>query len=147
MSNNRFFLAVLASSLFAFFGGWLVFGFLFMDYYSSNTNEAAKILMKDEPVMWAIALSNIAWALLITWVLRKTGSTGFYRGFMTSLWVSFLLITVFNISMYGLWDIYEIRFLIVDIIGTSLFWGVVGGVSGVVLGMSKKAVPTATHSS
>ena len=138
MNNRKFFLAVLTASVLAFFGGWLVFGFLFMDYYSSNTNEAAKILMKDEPALWAVAIGNIAWAVLVTWVLQKTGSSTFYKGFMTSLWVSFLVITLFDISMYAFWNIYELRFLLVDIIISAFFWAIVGGVAGLVLGIERK---------
>lgn len=138
--NTRFFLAVLVASLLAFFGGWLVFGVAFSDYYDSNMNKAAKILIKEPMAIWAIAISNIAWTLLITWVLQKTGSTTFMKGLSTSLWISFLVILVFDLSIYGFWDIYGLGFIAMDIIVTSIFWGIVGAIAGAVLGSGKNAV-------
>lgn len=142
--KTKFFLAVLASSALAFFGGWLIFGIIFNEYYSSNTNEAAKLLMKSPTNMWAVAVSNIAWALLITWVLQKTGSTNMMKGFRTSLWVSFLVVLVFNLSMYAFWNIYELPFLLVDSVVSSIFWGVIGSVSGAILGSGQKVMVKAT---
>src|SRR4051812_28602582 len=112
MNNNRFLLAVLAGSIIAFFGGWLIFGILFGNYYSSNTNDVARVLMKEEPQVWAIALSNIAWAFLLVFVLQRTHSNTFARGFVTSLWVSALIAGIFDLSMYAFWNIYELRFII-----------------------------------
>lgn len=138
--NTRFYLAVLAASLIAFFGGWLIFGILFADFYSSNTNEAAKVLIKTPPEIWAIALSNIGWSLLITWVLQQTGNTTFARGFIISLWISALIILIFDLSIYAFWNMYELGFVIIDVISSSIFWGVVGAVAGGILGGGKKAV-------
>lgn len=142
--KTKFFLAVLAASVLAFFGGWLIFGIIFNEYYSSNTNEAAKLLMKSPTNMWAVAVSNIAWALLITWVLQKTGSTNMMKGFRTSLWVSFLVVLVFNLSMYAFWNIYELPFLIADSVISSIFWGIVGSASGAILGSGQKIMTKVT---
>lgn len=144
MNNNRLFLATLVSSAVAFFGGWLIFGFLFMDYYSSNVNQAAKILERSEPMIWAIAIVNIAWSLLISWVLQRTNNTGFSRGFLTSLWISFLICVLFDFSIYNMWDIYEVNFILMDIVISSIFWAFVGGISGAILGISRKTAPTPT---
>jgi hypothetical protein len=135
--NGRFFLAVLAASLVAFLGGWLLFGVAMPDYYASNINPDAKPLMKKDVVMWAIALSNIAWALLVTAVIRRSGSLNFARGFLTGLWVSFLVIVAFDLSMYAFFDIYQFSFLVVDIFVSSIFWAIAGGVAGWILGMKR----------
>lgn len=142
--NSKFFFALIVSSALAFFGGWLIFGIVFMDYYASSTSELAKTLMKSPSNMWGIAISNIAWALLITWVLQKTGSTTMMKGFMTSLWVSFLVSVAFDVSIYSFWNIYDIRFMIVDIILSTLFWGIIGGVSGAILGSGQKVMTKVT---
>ena len=136
--NAKFFLAVLAASAVAFFSGWLIFGVAFPEFYGSHINTSAMEIIKKPPVMWAIAISNIAWSLLITWLLQKTGNITFAKGFATSLWVSFLIILAFDLSMYSFFDIYEIKFVALDIIVSSLFWGIVGGVAGLVLGTGNK---------
>lgn len=138
--NNKFYLSVLAATVVAFLGGWLVFGVIFADYYMSHTNEAAKILMKDPPEMWAIAIANLAWSVLITYVLEKTGGNTFLKGFMTGAWVSFLTMVVFDISMYAFWNMYDLGFIFVDILIGTIFWGIVGGVAGAVLGSKHRTV-------
>lgn len=143
--NTRFFVAVITAAVISFFGGWLVFGILFMDYYSSNMNEESKVLIKEMPAMGAVAVANLAWAWLITWVLDRTGNTGWRRGFGISLWVSFLVMVLFDLSLYSFWDIYPLGFIITDIIAGSLFWGVVGGIAGAILSserLEKKAMAT-----
>jgi hypothetical protein len=136
--NYKFFLAVLAASLIAFLGGWLIFGVVFSDYYSSHTLEGARLLIKEPPEMWAIALANVAWALLVTWILEKTASINFTRGFLTGMWVSFLVVFIFDISMYSFWEIYDLGFLCMDIFITTIFWGLIGGVAGAILGSGTK---------
>lgn len=138
--NTRFYLAVLAASFIAFFGGWLIFGILFEDFYLSNTNETAKAIMKTPPEIWAIALSNIGWSLLLTWVLQQTGNTTFVRGLIISLWISSLIVLIFDLSIYAFWNMYDLGFVVIDVISASVFWGIVGGVAGAILGGGKKAV-------
>lgn len=140
--NGKFFIAIIVSSFVAFWGGWLIFGFVFADYYSSNMNAAAAVLTKDPPSFLAIGIANIAWSILIAWVLQKSNSRSFVTGFLTSLWVSFLIMLAFDLSMYAFWDFYKIGFLVVDIILGSLFWAVVGGVAGAILGSGKKIAVT-----
>lgn len=98
--------------------------------------------MKDPPVYWAMAISNIAWAILITYVLEKTGSNSFVKGFITGLWVSFLVMLIFDLSIYAFWNIYNLSFLITDIIISSLFWAVGGGLAGAILGSPRRIMVT-----
>lgn len=139
--SSRFYLAVFVSALIAFFGGWLIFGVVFSDYYSSNTSADARLLMRDPPVMWAIALANIAWALLITSVIKKTGKNTFSKGFLTGLWISFLIGLIFDLSVFAFWEIYSLGFTAADILISSFFWAIIGGISGAILGYGKKSPP------
>jgi len=136
--SNRFFLAVIVSTCIAFLGGWLIFGFVFSDYYMSNTKEVAKIIVKNQPQMWAVAIANVAWVLLITCVLQKNENETFVKGFTTSLWISFFIMLVINFSVYAFWDIYPLGFILIDIIITTLFWSIIGGIIGAILGGEKK---------
>jgi hypothetical protein len=96
-------------------------------------------MLRKPPLMWAIAISNIAWSLLITWVLHKTGNTTFLKGFATSLWISFLVILSFDLSMHAFYAVHETSFIALDVIVSSFFWGIVGGVAGWVLGTGKNS--------
>lgn len=137
-NNSKFLPAVIVSSVLAFLGGWLIFGIIFSDYYSSAMTSQAVVLLKTPMNLWATAISTLAGALLFTWVVQKTNNMTFARGFTASLWVSFLLMTIFNLSVYASWNIYDIGFVIGDIGVGAIFWGLIGGVAGAILGTDKK---------
>lgn len=131
-------LATLVISVIAFLAGWLIFGIVFADYYTSATMDVAKPIVKLQPVMWAIAIANIAWCALLASVIQGTGDTTFVKGFFTGLRISFLVMLIFNLSVFGFWDIYPLHFLVTDIAVSTLFWGVMGGIAGAILGSAKK---------
>lgn len=139
--NRNFYLSVIVVTIVSFFAGWVIFGMALMDYYSAHTNEAAKSIMKDENsmVMWAIVVSNLATSVLITWILQKTGDRTFASGFKTSLLISFLIMLGFGMGLYAFWDLYDMQLMLVDIIAGSLFWGLMGGIAGWLLGRGTPA--------
>ncbi len=49
--------------------GWLVWGILLMDFFSANMNQCAN-RTDGQMVWWAIILSNLVFALLLTLILH-----------------------------------------------------------------------------
>lgn len=49
--------------------GWLVWGILLMDFFSANMNQCAS-RTDGQMVWWAIILSNLVFALLLTLILH-----------------------------------------------------------------------------
>jgi hypothetical protein len=49
--------------------GWLVWGILLMDFFSANMNQSTS-RPPEEMVWWAIILSNLVMALLLTLILH-----------------------------------------------------------------------------
>jgi len=49
--------------------GWLIWGILLMDFFSANMNQCAS-RPAEEMVWWAIILSNLVLALLLTLILH-----------------------------------------------------------------------------
>lgn len=142
--NSKFFIAVLVTALAAFLGGWLIFGLALAGFYTSNINLESLIIMKSPTILWAMIVGIISWAVLITWVLQKTGSNTFAKGFATSLWVSFLMVLIFDLNMFSMWAIYDLDVIIVDILVSTVFWGLIGGIAGWILGTERKRRSIAT---
>jgi hypothetical protein len=136
--NGKFFLAVIVTAIIAFFGGWLIFGIVLSSYYKAHTNPASFFLMKES--MGALAIAILSTSVLITWIIQRTGSTTFMKGFATTLWVSFLIILTFDLNMYAFWDIFDLGILIVDVIASSIFWALIGGLAGWIIGREKNPV-------
>jgi len=139
-TNNRLLLTIIITTVIAFFSGWPIFGIIFGDFYSSNMNPDAAFLMKTEPALWPLFFATLAWSALLTLVLHKTGNVTFKKGFLTSLWLSFFLMVMFDFNMFAFWDLYNMGFIFVDIIVGTIYWALIGGISGAMLAMRKKTV-------
>jgi hypothetical protein len=139
--NRNFYLSVIILTVLAFLGGWLIWGIMLMDFYSVHTSEAAKPAMRaeDSMIMWAIIASNLLWAIVITWILGKTGDRTFASGFKTSFILALLVMLAFNLGMYAFADVMDMTLIVVDSLVSSLFWGLLGGVAGWMLGRGTPA--------
>ncbi|MDZ4715122.1 MAG: hypothetical protein SH819_06590 [Cytophagales bacterium] len=136
--NTKTILAGLAGSFFAFFGGWLIYGMLLMDYFQANTT-VYEGLMKDPPDMLFLAVSNLAWGFLFAYLFQKIGTIkSFGAGFTNGLVLSFIITLMFDTSMYAFFNLNPLSFIVVDIGVGSVFGGVLGGVVGFVLGTGKQ---------
>lgn len=135
--NTKAILAGLAGGVFAFFGGWLVYGVLLMDYFMSHTTKYDG-LMKDPPDFIFIIISNLAWGFLYALIFHRWANVkSFGPGFSKGLALSFLWMLMFDSSMYAFYNLNTLTFIGVDIVVGTLFGGLVGGVVGIVLGMGK----------
>ena len=140
--NTKTLLAGLAGGVFAFFAGWVIFGMLLMDYYSSNTT-VYEGLTKDPPDMVFIAISNLAWGFLLAVIYQKIGNVkSFGSGLTNGIIISFLIMLMFDTSMYAFYNLNELTLTIIDIIAGTIFGGLVGGVVGLVLGTGKQENPS-----
>jgi hypothetical protein len=136
--NTKAILAGLAGGVFAFFGGWLVFGILLMDFYMSNSTSYDG-LMKEMPDMVWLVISNLAWGFLYAYIFsRWTDVKTFGAGLMAGLPISFIIVLSYDTGMYSFYNLQTLTLMLVDIAVGTLFGGLVGGVVGLVLGTGKQ---------
>ena len=141
--DKKIIIAALLGSVVSFLLGWLVYGILLMDFYSSHMNYYHG-LMKDPPNLAAIFAGGLAMSFLIAYIYRKwSGTTSFATGFMNGLIIGFLVSLSFNLYMYASMDLYARRVIVVGVITGTLFNAVLGGVIGWYLGMGNKNEVTA----
>jgi hypothetical protein len=139
--NTKIITAAIVGSIVSFFLGWLIFGNLLMGFYEENTMHYEG-MMRHMPVFWAIFLSGLASSFLFAMILSRTpGGNTFKGGFTTILWVGFLLCLSFDLMMYAMYHLMRVRLLIADVLLSSLFFAVIGGVIGYMLGREKTPVP------
>ena len=136
--NTKAILAGLAGGVFAFLGGWLVFGILLMDFYSANTTVYDG-LMKEMPDMVWLVISNLAWGFLYALIFSRWADIkSFGEGLKAGLLISFFIVLSFDASMYGFYNLNTLTLTLVDICVGTVFGGLVGGVVGLVLGTGKR---------
>lgn len=135
--NTKVILAGLAAGVFYFFAGWVIYGIALADFYASGTT-VYEGLMKTEPNLALLALSNIAWAFLVVLVAEKTGAGTLKGGAITGLWVGFLMMLCFDSSFGAFYNLMSNQLLMVDVVIGTLFTAAGGAVGGLVLGSGKK---------
>ena len=102
--------------------GWLVWGILLMDFMSANMNHCAN---RPEGIMvwWAIIVSNLAAAMLLTLVLKWSGAKGYMDGLKTGAILGFLYALIVDMSFLSMTTMFNsYGALVVDLIVSSLLF-------------------------
>ena len=122
----------------AFLLGWLIFGILLMDYYTSNMTSYTG-LMKDPPTIWAIAVANLAFGFMMAYIFNMGNINSPAKGFRTGLIIGLLMQLGFDMFLYAQLNLYSTQILAVDIVASGIFAGVIGAILGWWFGRGDKA--------
>lgn len=136
--NNRFFLAAIIGGIAYFLLGYLVYGVMLMNFYSAHTTTYPG-LMRAGIMFWSIFLSSLCMAFLLTWIFGRWGNINTLSGgLMAGFIVGLLTQASFDLGIYAFFNLYDCTYLIVDIIVTSFFTAVIGGIIAWILGYNMK---------
>lgn len=141
--NTKVLLAVFVALILSFFGGWVIWGIALMDFYQANTSEGFLALQKEEIDWVLMILAQIGWAVLLTWVLVKTGSTTAKKGAATAAILAGLITLSFDLFFHATAEMLTgLTVIVVDVL-VNIAWGaVIGAAVGMILGR-KSAVDMA----
>ena len=118
--------------------GWLVYGILLMDFMAANMNNCAS---RPDGVMiwWAMIVSNLATALLLTLILKWSGASGLVDGLKTGAIFGFLLGLGMDLSFYSMSTMFNnFTAVIVDIVVYAALMAVTGLIIVLTWGKEKK---------
>lgn len=127
--NTKTLVGGLIGGVVAFLLGWLIFGILLMKFYQSNMVSYAGLL-KDPPEMWAIAVANLAFGIFMAYVLNLGNINSVSKGFTTGLIVGLLTQAGFDLLLHGQMNLYNTQLLVIDIVASGVFSGVIAAVIG-----------------
>lgn len=117
--------------------GWLVYGILLMDFYSANTNQCLNNPV-GEMTWWAIIVSNLTSALLLTLILNWSGAKSILDGLKTGAIFGLLFSTAIGLSYWSMTTMYNnFGILVVDIVMSSIVSGVLGMIIVLLWGKGK----------
>ena len=117
--------------------GWLIYGLLMMNFSMANMNQCANKPM-GEMIWWAMIVSNLISAFLLTLILKWSGA----KGIMDSLKIGTIFGLLYASALdLGFWSM-TIMFnnfwaLIVDVAETTVLWALVGLVIVLLWGKDK----------
>lgn len=136
MDAKKRILTTLVGFVVLFLLGWLLYGFLLMDFYTTNTGTATGVMRSEtDMVWWALILGNLFQAYLLVYIFGKWANiTTFGGGFSGGLIIGLIIGFAFNLSMYGTANIANLTATLVDPFVSGIMMGVTGGVIGWMLG-------------
>ena len=106
--------------------GWLLYGILFMDFFSANMNQSANRPVEDM-IWWSMIVSNFVTALLLTLILKWSGAKGFPDGLKTGAIFGFLLALSLDLSFWSMTTMYNnFGTLLADVAVNTFMLAVVG---------------------
>jgi len=127
--NTKTLLGALIAGVVSFLLGWLIFGILLMDYYAANKVQYPGLL-KDPMEIWPIAIADLVWGLLVSWIFSMANIKTVAKGVTVGFLIGFLMVLGFDLFVYAELNLYSTRLLALDVIMN----GVMGAASGAVLG-------------
>ena len=127
----------LIAGVVSFFLGWLVFGMLLKGYYDANMMQYPG-LTKANPYMPALIIANLAWGMLLAYIMDASGANSMTKGFICGLIVFFLVTLGADSFSIAFMRLMRIRLAIVDIGASALFGGIIGAVVGWWYGRANK---------
>jgi hypothetical protein len=117
--------------------GWLFYGILLMDFFSANMNQCA-----NKPdggmIWWAMIVSNLVTALLLTLILRWSGAKSIIDGLKTGALFGILLTLSFDLSSWSMTTMYNnFGTLVADVAVSTLILAVEGMIIVLLWGKEK----------
>jgi hypothetical protein len=116
-----------------FAAGYVIFDMLLGDFYEANSG-AATGMMREPPIVWALAVGALAYAALILYALRaQAASVNVVSGMKVGAVVGFLLWATADFMLYGITNMSNLTLTIVDPIVELVHGGIAGAVLGALL--------------
>ena len=141
MDSKRFVAGTLVSGVALYLVGYLIFTMAFGAFYAANAGSATGV-DRSAQLVWALALSSVAYAALIVFVIgNRVGPLSIGRGAQIGAIVGFLLWVTADFVIYGMTNIANLARTVVD----PLLEIVHGGIGGVVVATVLKSMAVSSR--
>lgn len=138
---TRIVLAIVTGSVVLFILGVLLYVVLLGGFYESNLGSATNVL-RDVPIPWAMVVSHVALASLMTYVLVLAGAVGFRAGVKVGASFGLLFGVAIAFDLYAVTNWSNVTVAFAEPFVTALRLTVASGAIASVLGK----VPTRARS-
>ncbi len=134
MNTKSFIMSTLAGAVTLFLLGFVFYAVLLMDFFEKAAGSSA-VAYRQEPILWAIFLGEVASAALVTfifqrWASIKTFATGAKGGAIIGVLISLAMGFIY----YGTTTLGTMTSTLADVIISLIRFGLAGGVIGWVTG-------------
>ncbi|MBP7779772.1 MAG: hypothetical protein KA371_21860 [Acidobacteria bacterium] len=126
MSSRTFVLSAAAGAVVSFTLGGLIYAVLLADFFAANTTAVGVI--KEPPLLWAIALSEVAAATLLTLILGTWARvTGVGAGATVGAVFGLATAIMFDFNVYGTMNMMNLTATLIDPVLSAARFAIAGG--------------------
>ncbi|MFN8265886.1 MAG: hypothetical protein U0T11_07425 [Chitinophagaceae bacterium] len=138
MNSKKLVIGGIIGGVVIFLAGWLIYGILLMDYMAHHSRMSSGAFRSEtEMIMWAMALGNLGFGFLISFLLSKLNVNdlkgGLIYGALLGLFISFSM----DMMLYAQLNIWGKGAIVADVIGSTIMFAIAGAVIGLVNGKLK----------
>ena len=140
MENKQIMIGGLIGFVVTFILGYLFYGVLLSDFFSSNAGSATGVMRAEDDMQWLpLILGHVALGFLLAIILgRWANISTFKSGFMAGALIGFLVSAAHNLIMYATTNISNLNGALADIVVSTVILGIGAGVVAVYYGSAKK---------
>jgi len=126
-------LSTLAAAIWAYFGGYLLWGILTVDFFNNHLGSATGV-MKDHPDMFHLIIGCIIVAFVFSTLYGKWASSnyGAGSGFMFGFWIAILVSLGEGLINFATTNIADITATLVNVLISIVFYGIMGLIVGLI---------------
>lgn len=129
----KLFYGTIAGAASNFVLGFVLYAVLFSDFF-----QPVACISKTPVELWAILVSSITWALLLSLIIQHIPTFHSMRGgLIVGSVVGLLATATVDFSMYSMYTILDYGSLLIDLILSFLANGITGGIIGLIYGSRK----------
>ena len=141
MDTKKFLTGTLVGGIAYFFLGYLIYGMALADFMATHAGTATGVQKSmEEMVWWALIVSNLSWAALMTYIFLKWANiSSFGGGASAAAIIGFLMTLGMDLLMFATSNVIDMTGMIADVAAATVMHAVVGGAIGAVLGMGSKS--------
>jgi len=139
MGNNKILLAGFLGGVTLFVLGFLIYGFLLMQFMADNAGGPGVNKTMEEMSFGWLIISNLASGYFLAVVLGKYAHiTTAMAGAQASALIGFLMALGVDTAMFATTNLYNMKGMVTDIIVWTVMCSITGAVVAAVLGMKSK---------
>ena len=136
--NNKFLIGGLIGGVAAFLLGYVIYVLALGSTLDAHTMPG---IHREEMDLVHIFLGNLCFGFLLSYILTKTNTVGFGEGATKGLITGLLMGLGFDLIMFGTSKLMnDITGLLIDVVGLTILFALVGGIIGAYRGMGGKTV-------
>ena len=131
MNSKKFLVGGIVGGIVYFLLGYLVFGFLLMDFFKTHSNSTPGVYRADaDMIWWSMIVGNLAYGFLLSYVIGKVGAASAAGGSKTGAMIALLGSIASNCITYALLNLSDTTAMAVDIAATTIVGGILGAIVG-----------------